>query len=1031
MDRLTTTDSLYLTFGKTHNGFNAFLLAATKLSEIQSDASRERSEALAARQRGERAAALEHFRAAAALDPHNLWTLLDIAAELRELGRNVDADAVYRDVVAKKPDAPQGWRGLGAMARLRGNRTEALHHFRTAADLEPEHFWTLVDIATELRELGRLGEAEAAYRNIVTKNPSFSNGWRGLALLARQRGDRAAALEHFRAAVAADPDNVWTLQDLSTELRELGHVEEAAAAYRDLTAKHPHSPHGWRGLALLARQRGDRAGALEYFRAAAALDPHNIWTMQDMAAELRELGRPDEAQDLVKDFAGRHPESAQAQIAYANGIRHKASASEIIDLIEKAVAVEPGNLHARLALAGEYLKSWRLDEADALYDAALAEKPGDSSALAGKGQVARRRGQCDVALERLEAAAADPAASEWTIVELSRELLDAGRLDAAQQVLRAALARNPQKPIFHLQLGHNARASGDRAEARTAYMRAAEVEGGQDQARIELAVEEFHEGRLEPAFLLLDAVLQKNPKHAQALTTLANIAQQLDDVHGAIALRRKALGIDPGNLWSRAQLIQALAKVGKSREADEELARCEISFGPLPEFVVVKARILTDRGDHAAARALLEHAAARFPNRFELHFLRVMSLISCGAFDEARRAADGAPAYGAREKARLCLLRGQVAAAEWRLESAYSFFAEALQAEPIDPWTNDCAARVALLRGDVETARSHLETSVRNNPVHRSQQRGGWKSSQTHIGQLLDEYRMDPWVLDRLRKCMGAGDCVEALAKLVLEAPDSTPAAISLLIAMRRKGLFSRPQPGQGGPSRIPAKITQFWDEDIPKDVEALCDGWRATHPDFEYTRFSKADARLYLREMGPPGALAAFDRAAEPAMKADIFRLALLYREGGFYIDADDRCLAPISTIDPGDRDLILYQEDFGTAANNFIGVIPRHPAIGLALQSAVEAINRGDSDVVWLATGPGLLTRCVAFYLAEAIEARLGAILFLDRHEIFEAVAIHCVTAYKHSKKHWSRTSFSRSRAFSLASLGLALEAEPLPPF
>ena len=32
--------------------------------------------------------------------------------------------------------------------------------------------------------------------------------------------------------------------------------------------------------------------------------------------------------------------------------------------------------------------------------------------------------------------------------------------------------------------------------------------------------------------------------------------------------------------------------------------------------------------------------------------------------------------------------------------------------------------------------------------------------------------------------------------------------------------------------------------------------------------------------------------------MKADIFRLALLFARGGYYVDADDRCLVPISSI-------------------------------------------------------------------------------------------------------------------------------------
>ncbi len=144
--------------------------------------------------------------------------------------------------------------------------------------------------------------------------------------------------------------------------------------------------------------------------------------------------------------------------------------------------------------------------------------------------------------------------------------------------------------------------------------------------------------------------------------------------------------------------------------------------------------------------------------------------------------------------------------------------------------------------------------------------------------------------------------------------------------------------------------------------------------------------------------------------MKADIFRLACLYFAGGFYLDADDRCLAPLTTIDTGDCDLILYQEDYGTVGNNFLGATPRHPAIGLALAGAVGAVNRGDADVVWLATGPGLVTRSVARYLAEDLPERLARTRILERHELRPALAMHCASSYKLTGRHWIRSVFHR---------------------
>ena len=147
--------------------------------------------------------------------------------------------------------------------------------------------------------------------------------------------------------------------------------------------------------------------------------------------------------------------------------------------------------------------------------------------------------------------------------------------------------------------------------------------------------------------------------------------------------------------------------------------------------------------------------------------------------------------------------------------------------------------------------------------------------------------------------------------------------------------------------------------------------------------------------------------------MKSDILRLAWLLRNGGVYSDADDRLQRSVAPLLESGAGLVLYQEDIGSVGNNFIAAAPGHPVLALALEQAVAAVNNGGKDLLWLATGPGLLTRCLGRYLAEdegAWLARLRDIHVLDRHEMLSYSAIHCLSAYKHTEKHWSRTAFKR---------------------
>jgi tetratricopeptide (TPR) repeat protein len=194
-----------------------------------SELTKRRLAGFAAGLKGDRAEALEHFRATAALDPEHVGTMLDVAAELYELGRLDEAAVAYHDVLARDPHPLLGWRGPGYVALRRGKRGEALEHFIAAAELDLDSAWSMIDVAAALRELGQLDEAEDVYYEVVAKYPRIPQGFIGLGHLSRQRGDRGAALEYFRVATALEPKNAEGLSDIATALRELGEEEEKGA----------------------------------------------------------------------------------------------------------------------------------------------------------------------------------------------------------------------------------------------------------------------------------------------------------------------------------------------------------------------------------------------------------------------------------------------------------------------------------------------------------------------------------------------------------------------------------------------------------------------------------------------------------------------------------------------------------------------------------------------------------------------------------------------------------------------------------
>ena len=137
-----------------------------------------------------------------------------------------------------------------------------------------------------------------------------------------------------------------------------------------------------------------------------------------------------------------------------------------------------------------------------------------------------------------------------------------------------------------------------------------------------------------------------------------------------------------------------------------------------------------------------------------------------------------------------------------------------------------------------------------------------------------------------------------------------------------------------------------------------------------------------------------------------------LAIKPGGLYVDADDRCLAPLEAVLPAGTGFLGYQEGFSTVSNNVLGAAPGHPVIARALIDAVAALNRGDSDSLWLSTGPGLISRSFALEFSDSPlkpELWLRGVRVLERFELLQSVAVHCFARYKTTRKHWKRNDFA----------------------
>ena len=145
---------------------------------------------------------------------------------------------------------------------------------------------------------GDLEAAREAHRLAVERAEAMQYGeiledlQRILGRIEELAGNYESALEHYRAAMAAEP-GVGLQRALGRTLRKAGRLDEAEAELREALVPVPAQPWTHFELALVLEARGDSAGAVEHLRSALAAwenADEDYGPAQDARAKLEELG---------------------------------------------------------------------------------------------------------------------------------------------------------------------------------------------------------------------------------------------------------------------------------------------------------------------------------------------------------------------------------------------------------------------------------------------------------------------------------------------------------------------------------------------------------------------------------------------------------------------------------------------------------------------------------------------------------------------------------------------------------------------
>lgn len=157
--------------------------------------------------------------------------LFQEALELHQTGNLVDAETLYDEILETQPENIDTTFFLGTLKLQKTDFEKARMLLEKAITLKPDHARAYNNLATVLKEQGKLGEAVESYNKSITLQPDYAMAHCNLGNLLKDLGRFDEAEKSCRRAISLQPDYADAHNNLASTLQKQGKNDEAIVSY--------------------------------------------------------------------------------------------------------------------------------------------------------------------------------------------------------------------------------------------------------------------------------------------------------------------------------------------------------------------------------------------------------------------------------------------------------------------------------------------------------------------------------------------------------------------------------------------------------------------------------------------------------------------------------------------------------------------------------------------------------------------------------------------------------------------------------
>jgi protein O-GlcNAc transferase len=296
------------------------------------------------------------------------------AVEMHQQGRMAEAEALYRRILAVRPDHADTLHMLGLLAHQCGHSEQGAELIRQALAVNDSgSYWC--NLAVALMSLGRMGEAEPACARAAVLAPTLSEpcvnmgtvlektdrpleavdwfvqamarGGRTTELLVRQAAALVQGSRYVEALIRLDEAEVLGRCDgelcyqRGRALHELRRWDESIAAYRKALDFKPDHASALLNLGLVYQETKLIIEAEAMLKAALELAPGNYLVLFNLSRLYKLSGRITEAIETAQGAISGRPDFGLSHMLLGNAYHAGGRTKEALAAFRKALSLAP------------------------------------------------------------------------------------------------------------------------------------------------------------------------------------------------------------------------------------------------------------------------------------------------------------------------------------------------------------------------------------------------------------------------------------------------------------------------------------------------------------------------------------------------------------------------------------------------------------------------------------------------------------------------------------------------------------------